>query len=201
MADETSGVQRSISKIKQWIGWSWTYLWGFWFLLVIFLLYVLRTPLRLKENLNLGKLLIFTWLSRKIDQKISQFFLKKANFPANTGKWVISVIINQVLFVCSHLSPLLDFLVNFIRKTNRKWQTGWPCVVSCFYRLPFIVCVWLFLLNTTYINPLNLRWAYNCVHFEVSFIVSLDYKCVNFIFKVEWPFDLLAVIHEVLRQH
>ena len=55
MADEQNGVQRSISKIKQWIGWSWTYLWGFWFLLVIFLLYVLRTPLRLKENLNLGK--------------------------------------------------------------------------------------------------------------------------------------------------
>ena len=55
MADEQNGVQRSISKIKQWIGWSWTYLWGFWFLLVIFLLYVLRTPLRLKENLNLGE--------------------------------------------------------------------------------------------------------------------------------------------------
>ena len=55
MADEQNGVQRSFSRIKQWIGWSWTYLWGFWFLLVIFLLYVLRTPLRLKENLNLGE--------------------------------------------------------------------------------------------------------------------------------------------------
>ncbi|XP_078369534.1 protein ST7 homolog isoform X2 [Oculina patagonica] len=60
MADEPSGVQRSISKIKQWIGWSWTYLWGFWFLLVIFLLYVLRTPLRLKENLNLAILFLNT---------------------------------------------------------------------------------------------------------------------------------------------
>lgn len=132
MADEPSGVQRSISKIKQWIGWSWTYLWGFWFLLVIFLLYVLRTPLRLKENLNLGKLLIFTWLSRKIDQEISQFFSKKSKFPVNTGKWVISLIINQLLFVCSYLSPLLDFLVNFIRETNRKWQTGWPVLSAVF---------------------------------------------------------------------
>ncbi|CAH3026520.1 unnamed protein product, partial [Porites evermanni] len=60
MADEQNGVQRSISKIKQWIGWSWTYLWGFWFLLVIFLLYVLRTPLRLKENLNLAILFLNT---------------------------------------------------------------------------------------------------------------------------------------------
>uniref|UniRef100_A0A6P8IUU7 Protein ST7 homolog n=1 Tax=Actinia tenebrosa TaxID=6105 RepID=A0A6P8IUU7_ACTTE len=47
------GFSRGLGKIKQWVGWSWTYLWGFWFLLVIFLLYVLRTPLRLKENFNL----------------------------------------------------------------------------------------------------------------------------------------------------
>ncbi|XP_068701743.1 protein ST7 homolog [Montipora foliosa] len=60
MADDQSGVQRSFSKFKQWIGWSWTYLWGFWFLLVIFLLYVLRTPLRLKENLNLAVLFLNT---------------------------------------------------------------------------------------------------------------------------------------------
>lgn len=181
MADEPSGVQRSISKIKQWIGWSWTYLWGFWFLLVIFLLYVLRTPLRLKENLNLGKLLIFTWLSRKIDQEISQFFSKKSKFPVYTGKWVISLIINQLLFVCSYLSPLLDFFGEFYSGNESKMTDRMACVVSCFYRLPFIVCVWLFLLNTTYINPLNLRWAYNCVHFEVSFVVAIDHKCVNFI--------------------
>lgn len=78
MADEASGVQRSIGKIKQWIGWSWTYLWGFWFLLVIFLLYVLRTPLRLKENLNLGGSLIFISFSGK-NQEIGAvlIFLKK----------------------------------------------------------------------------------------------------------------------------
>ena len=80
MADEQSGVQRSFSKIKQWIGWSWTYLWGFWFLLVIFLLYVLRTPLRLKENLNLGESLLIICLkgnksrsSRGFSKLISEF--------------------------------------------------------------------------------------------------------------------------------
>ncbi|KXJ16905.1 protein ST7 homolog [Exaiptasia diaphana] len=54
MATENqSGFCRGVSKIKQWVGWSWTYLWGFWFLLVIFLLYILRTPLRLKENFSI----------------------------------------------------------------------------------------------------------------------------------------------------
>ncbi|EDO40754.1 predicted protein [Nematostella vectensis] len=47
-------------KVKQWVGWSWTYLWGFWFLLVIFLLYILRAPLRLKENMNLVILFLNT---------------------------------------------------------------------------------------------------------------------------------------------
>ena len=76
MADEQNGVQRSISKIKQWIGWSWTYLWGFWFLLVIFLLYVLRTPLRLKENLNLGEsLFIVNFRKKAIVRIFSYFFL------------------------------------------------------------------------------------------------------------------------------
>ena len=55
VTENENGVVGTLSKIKQWIGWSWTYLWGFWFLLVVFLLYVLRTPLRLKENLDLGK--------------------------------------------------------------------------------------------------------------------------------------------------
>lgn len=79
MADEQSGVQRSISKIKQWIGWSWTYLWGFWFLLVIFLLYVLRTPLRLKENLNLGKssIIICLWGINQENSRRFTILLKK----------------------------------------------------------------------------------------------------------------------------
>ena len=81
MADDQSGVQRSFSKFKQWIGWSWTYLWGFWFLLVIFLLYVLRTPLRLKENLNLGKSVINSFeVNKEIFYDSYIFALKNIHF-------------------------------------------------------------------------------------------------------------------------
>lgn len=81
MADDQSSVQRSIGKIKQWIGWSWTYLWGFWFLLVIFLLYVLRAPLRLKENVNLGKSPDIILLRGKGEiRAVLSFHLKKKQF-------------------------------------------------------------------------------------------------------------------------
>ena len=46
--------QKEIKKVKKWIGWSWTYLWGVWFLTMIFLLYILRNPLKLRENVCLG---------------------------------------------------------------------------------------------------------------------------------------------------
>lgn len=46
--------QKEIKKVKKWIGWSWTYLWGVWFLAMIFLLYILRNPLKLRENVFLG---------------------------------------------------------------------------------------------------------------------------------------------------
>ena len=40
---------------KRCIAWSWTYLWLLWLLLVIFLIYVLRGPLKINENLSMGK--------------------------------------------------------------------------------------------------------------------------------------------------
>ncbi|CAB4010151.1 ST7 homolog, partial [Paramuricea clavata] len=46
--------QKEIKKVKKWIGWSWTYLWGVWFLTMIFLLYILRNPLKLRENVCLA---------------------------------------------------------------------------------------------------------------------------------------------------
>lgn len=46
---------KQIKKVKQWIGLSWSYLWGVWFLTMVFLLYFLRNPLRLRENFSLGK--------------------------------------------------------------------------------------------------------------------------------------------------
>ena len=120
MADEASGVQRSIGKIKQWIGWSWTYLWGFWFLLVIFLLYVLRTPLRLKENLNLGGSLIFISFSGK-NQEIGAvlIFLKK---------WLPS--------------PAIEGQITIILKCSIK--TNFLLIFSPFWYLIFLLKKWIF---------------------------------------------------------
>ena len=120
MADEASGVQRSIGKIKQWIGWSWTYLWGFWFLLVIFLLYVLRTPLRLKENLNLGGSLIFISFSGK-NQEIGAvlIFLKK---------WL--------------LSPAIEGQITIILKCAMK--KNFLLIFSPFWYLIFLLKTWIF---------------------------------------------------------
>merc|ERR1712159_90731 len=42
------------SKVQSWISWSWRYLCGIWFLLIMLLVWVLRGPLKLKDNLNLA---------------------------------------------------------------------------------------------------------------------------------------------------
>ncbi|XP_046853604.1 protein ST7 homolog isoform X2 [Xenia sp. Carnegie-2017] len=47
-------VKNKESNKFKWIGWSWTYLWGVWFLTMIFLLYMLRNPLKLRENICLA---------------------------------------------------------------------------------------------------------------------------------------------------
>ncbi|VDN51624.1 unnamed protein product [Dracunculus medinensis] len=41
-----------VGRLKMWIAWSWSYLWTFWFLLVIALVYILRGPLRIAESLE-----------------------------------------------------------------------------------------------------------------------------------------------------
>ena len=49
-------ISRAFDKIKSWIGWLWTYLWLLWFMLVVFVVYILRGPLKLGENLTYGKI-------------------------------------------------------------------------------------------------------------------------------------------------
>ena len=46
---------RMFDKLKAWIAWSWTYLWAMWFMLVVFVVYVLRGPLRIGENVSHSK--------------------------------------------------------------------------------------------------------------------------------------------------
>ncbi|XP_013790619.1 suppressor of tumorigenicity 7 protein-like, partial [Limulus polyphemus] len=57
MAGESMGY---MSTIKSWISWSWTYLWILWFILVIFLIYALRGPLRISENITMASMFLNT---------------------------------------------------------------------------------------------------------------------------------------------
>lgn len=41
-----------MERLKSWITWTWTYLWLIWFILVVFLFYMLKGPLKLTENVS-----------------------------------------------------------------------------------------------------------------------------------------------------
>merc|ERR1712021_72405 len=49
-----------LNKLKEFIVWSWTYLWAFWFLLVVFVLYYLRGPLKIAENVAMATMFLST---------------------------------------------------------------------------------------------------------------------------------------------
>lgn len=48
-------VCRFFSQIKELIIWSWSYLWALWFLLVIAVVYYLRGPLKITDNIGMGE--------------------------------------------------------------------------------------------------------------------------------------------------
>lgn len=56
-------LSRFCGQIKGWIQWSWTYLWAVWFMLVVFVIYILRGPLKLSENVSYGMHFIESGLS------------------------------------------------------------------------------------------------------------------------------------------
>ncbi|CAO2602742.1 Suppressor of tumorigenicity 7 protein-like [Lemmus lemmus] len=49
MAEAAAGF---LEQLKSCIVWSWTYLWTVWFFIVLFLVYILRVPLRINDNLS-----------------------------------------------------------------------------------------------------------------------------------------------------
>jgi ST7 protein len=53
--DMADFLRKMFAKLKIWIAWLWTYLWALWFLLVVFVVYILRGPLRIGENITSGK--------------------------------------------------------------------------------------------------------------------------------------------------
>ena len=52
MAEAGTGF---LEQLKSCIVWSWTYLWTVWFFIVLFLVYILRVPLKINDNLSTGK--------------------------------------------------------------------------------------------------------------------------------------------------
>lgn len=50
----------ALSKAKDFVVWSWTYLWALWFLLVVFVLYYLRGPLKISENVTMATMFLST---------------------------------------------------------------------------------------------------------------------------------------------
>lgn len=48
-------VCRFFTKVKELIIWSWSYLWALWFLLVISVVYYLRGPLKITDNIGMGE--------------------------------------------------------------------------------------------------------------------------------------------------
>ncbi|XP_048068742.1 suppressor of tumorigenicity 7 protein isoform X2 [Ursus arctos] len=49
MAEAGTGF---LEQLKSCIVWSWTYLWTVWFFIVLFLVYILRVPLKINDNLS-----------------------------------------------------------------------------------------------------------------------------------------------------
>lgn len=52
MAEAGAGF---LEQLKSCVVWSWTYLWTVWFFLVLFLVYILRVPLKINDNLSTGE--------------------------------------------------------------------------------------------------------------------------------------------------
>lgn len=51
MAEAGTGF---LEQLKSCIVWSWTYLWTVWFFIMLFLVYILRVPLKINDNLTTG---------------------------------------------------------------------------------------------------------------------------------------------------
>ena len=49
-----------LAWLKEIIAWSWTYLWAAWFILVAFVLFYLRGPLKIGENLGMATMFLST---------------------------------------------------------------------------------------------------------------------------------------------
>ncbi|XP_062913907.1 suppressor of tumorigenicity 7 protein homolog isoform X2 [Mobula hypostoma] len=69
------GSSSLAEQLKSCIVWSWTYLWTLWFFLMLFLVYILRVPLKISDNLSTGTWSALTVLSVLFTCLILSMFL------------------------------------------------------------------------------------------------------------------------------
>jgi len=86
-------LRKMFDKIKIWIAWLWTYLWALWFLLVVFVVYILRGPLRIGENFTSGllQLLAFPIETARVQMLNCESVVKSAyvcRFVGEYRPWV-----------------------------------------------------------------------------------------------------------------
>ncbi|XP_062327978.1 suppressor of tumorigenicity 7 protein-like isoform X2 [Osmerus eperlanus] len=63
MEDATNSNPQSLGftdKLKSWLSWSWTYICGVWFVMVLTMIYILRSPLKLQDTLTSASVFLNT---------------------------------------------------------------------------------------------------------------------------------------------
>ncbi|XP_046881381.1 suppressor of tumorigenicity 7 protein-like isoform X1 [Hypomesus transpacificus] len=63
MEDATNSNPQSLGftdKLKSWLSWSWTYICGIWFVMVLTMIYILRSPLKLQDTLTSASVFLNT---------------------------------------------------------------------------------------------------------------------------------------------
>lgn len=97
-----------LNKLHSWISWSWKYLWGIWFILIITLVWFLRGPLKLKELLNMAGIVVST-LTPKFFVALTGTYSFLSGFALLFEWWYFrkngTSFIEQ--FSLAHIAPIL----------------------------------------------------------------------------------------------
>ncbi|GAB5568715.1 suppressor of tumorigenicity 7 protein [Prionailurus iriomotensis] len=111
MAEAGTGF---LEQLKSCIVWSWTYLWTVWFFIVLFLVYILRVPLKINDNLSTVEH-VFEHINTEVLRGSDRHFLTNIRAHFAIFEWWYfrkygTSFIEQVSV--SHLRPLLGGVDN-----------------------------------------------------------------------------------------
>ncbi|KAL6034553.1 hypothetical protein STEG23_034991 [Scotinomys teguina] len=128
MAEAAAGF---LEQLKSCIVWSWTYLWTVWFFIVLFLVYILRVPLRINDNLGTGRAGGGGGPGRPSPAPEIICKVKYLIPPGYSLRpWQLRRQFPQGLMRTHSISDILD---PSIIENNRRNQRGWKCssVLEC----------------------------------------------------------------------